>query len=160
MLGEKRAGDTNLFIATGQAHDDEMRARIERHQKERGEQWQTVETPLDIAGNIERLGPGADIMLIDCLTLWTSNLMLAHDTDDKILSEMERLHRLISSSPCSVILVANEVGTGIVPENPLARRFRDLNGWCNQKIADACEQVIWMVAGIPVTIKSPDETSC
>ena len=159
-LGEKFIDQRNLFVATGQPHDDEMKARIKRHQKERGSRWKTVEEPLGIVNTIKQLGPESDIILIDCLTLWTSNLIMAHGTDDDILIEIKRLKDTIASPPCSIILVANEVGTGIVPENTLARRFRDLNGWCNQTIAEACNQVIWMVAGIPATIKPSSSIPC
>jgi len=160
ILGEEAAGRRNLFVATGQAGDPEMQDRIERHRKERGDNWQTLEAPVDIAGAIEEAGPGSDIMLIDCLTLWTSNLMMHFGTDERIVHEMDRLRRVIDAPPCPVILVTNEVGTGIVPENPLARRYRDLAGWCNQKIAKACNRVIWMVAGIPVTVKPGKGEPC
>ncbi len=159
-LGEKTAGRRNFFVATGQANDPEMKTRIERHKRERGDRWRTLETPMDIVSAIELEGPGSDIMLIDCLTLWTSNLMLHFDADKEVLAEIDRLRQVLSSPPCPVILVSNEVGTGIVPENPLARRYRDLAGWCNQKIAEACSRVIWMVAGIPVTIKPQEGASC
>ena len=159
-LGEKASGRRKLFVATAQAHDAEMKARIERHQEERGERWQTVEAPVEIVDTIERQGRGADIILIDCLTLWTSNLMMANEDDASIVIEMERLVKLLLAPPCPIILVTNEVGTGIVPENPLARRYRDLAGWCNQKIAKACDQVVWMVAGIPVPIKPGTGAPC
>ncbi len=159
-LGEDTAGRRNLFIATCQAGDPEMKDRIERHQRERGDRWQTVEEPVNIAGALEQLGPDSDIVLIDCLTLWTSNLMMHHDANEEILNEMDRLVGIIRQPPCPVILVSNEVGLGIVPENQLARRFRDLAGWCNQKIAGACSRVIWMVAGIPVTIKPSSGAPC
>jgi adenosylcobinamide kinase/adenosylcobinamide-phosphate guanylyltransferase len=159
-LGEKAAGRRNLFVATARAGDPEMKDRIERHQRDRGDRWQTVEEPVDIVGTLEQQGPGSDIVLIDCLTLWTSNLMTALDTDEEIIDEMDRLNRLVSAPPCPVIIVANEVGLGIVPEHPLARRFRDLAGWCNQRISHASAKVIWMVAGIPVTIKPSSGTPC
>ena len=161
LLGEKNAGRRNLFVATAQAHDAEMKTRIELHKQDRGERWQTVEAPLEIVDAIRRQGPGTDIMLIDCLTLWTSNLMMVHkDDDEAVVAEMERLRQVILVPPCPIILVTNEVGAGIVPENPLARRYRDLAGWCNQKIANACTTVIWMVAGIPATIKPGPDASC
>jgi adenosylcobinamide kinase/adenosylcobinamide-phosphate guanylyltransferase len=152
-LGEKSAGRRNLFVATCQPHDAEMAARIARHQRERGRNWQTVEAPLDPDKIILEQGAGADVLLIDCLTLWISNLMMVHERDEEILQAVDRLHRAVAAPPCPIILVSNEVGAGIVPENPMARRFRDLAGWCNQKIAAACRNVIWMVAGIAVPIK-------
>jgi adenosylcobinamide kinase / adenosylcobinamide-phosphate guanylyltransferase len=159
-LGERSAGRRNLFVATGQAGDPEMEKRIERHKIERGDRWQTVEEPVDIVGTLEQLGPGSDIVIIDCLTLWTSNLMMSLDTDEDIIKEMHRLTQLITEPPCPIILVSNEVGLGIVPENPLARRFRDLTGWCNQRVSHACNRVVWMVAGIPVTIKPSSGAPC
>jgi adenosylcobinamide kinase/adenosylcobinamide-phosphate guanylyltransferase len=152
-LGEEAAGRRNLFIATCQPHDAEMAARITHHQQERGRRWKTVEAPLEPDQVIANQGPGADVILIDCLTLWISNLMMAHPRDEEIMQAVDRLHRAVVKPPCPIILVTNEVGAGIVPENPMARRFRDLAGWCNQRMADACNRVIWMVAGIAVPIK-------
>lgn len=152
-LGEKSAGRRNLFVATCQPHDAEMAARIARHQQERGRHWETVEAPLDPGKVVVDQGTGADVLLIDCLTLWISNLMMTHPRDEEILQAVDRLHTAVTAPPCPIILVTNEVGTGIVPENPMARRFRDLAGWCNQTMADACHRVIWMVAGIAVPIK-------
>jgi adenosylcobinamide kinase / adenosylcobinamide-phosphate guanylyltransferase len=152
-LGEKAAGRRNLFVATCQPYDAEMAARIARHQQERGRHWKTVEAPLQPDKVLADQGPGADVLLIDCLTLWISNLMMAHNRDEEVMDAVDRLHRAVIAPPCPIILVTNEVGSGIVPENPMARRFRDLAGWCNQRMADACHSVIWMVAGIAVPIK-------
>jgi adenosylcobinamide kinase/adenosylcobinamide-phosphate guanylyltransferase len=153
-LGEQAWGRRNLFVATAQPHDAEMALRIKRHQQERGDHWQTIETPLNLARVIETHGPGANVLLIDCLTLWISNLMTTHEEDGQVMAAVERLHDLILAPPCPVILVTNEVGGGIVPDNAMARRFRDLTGWCNQKVASACTRVVWMVAGIAVPIKT------
>lgn len=153
-LAESAAGRRNLFVATCRPHDDEMRRRVQRHQRERGDRWQTVEEPVDIVEVIQQEGPKADIVLIDCLTLWVSNLMMACEDDDRVIEKMELLGEVMAAPPCPMILVTNEVGTGIVPENALARRFRDLTGWCNQKVAAGCGLVILMVAGIPVNIKT------
>lgn len=152
-LGEEFAGNRNLFVATCQPHDAEMAARIARHQQERGRNWETVEAPLDPDKVVVNQGAGATVLLIDCLTLWISNLMMAHPRDEEILQAVDRLHRAVIEAPCPIILVTNEVGAGIVPENQMARRFRDLAGWCNQRMALACRSVIWMVAGIAVPIK-------
>ncbi len=154
VKGEAVAGKNNLFLATCAPQDEEMVKRVQRHQLERGDQWQTIEAPLDLVGLLAEHGPRCDVMLIDCLTLWVTNLLMAHEEDDHIIQQMKALQDAISAPPCPVILVTNEVGTGIVPENSLARRFRDLTGWCNQKLAAVCDEVVWMVAGIPVTIKS------
>lgn len=152
QLGEQTQGLRKAFVATCQPLDTEMKSRVKRHQKERGEHWQTIEAPEHIVDAIKNHGPETDIMLIDCLTLWVSNLMAIHKTEDRIIQEIDKLHDAVQSPPCPIILVTNEVGTGIVPENQLARQFRDLTGWCNQKIASGCKEVIWMVAGIPVKI--------
>jgi len=141
------------FVATCTAQDEEMRQRIQRHQKERGGQWRTLEVPLKIAAAITAHGGTAGIMLVDCLTLWISNMMMEGVDDRTILQQCQEVCELLKAPPCPIILVSNEVGTGIVPENEMARRYRDLAGWVNQQMAAACQNVIWMVAGIPVPIK-------
>lgn len=152
-LAEPKRGRQNVFVATCSPQDEEMTARVENHQKERGDRWRTVETPLDPTAAIQDTGPQADILVIDCLTLWVSNLLMAGFDDNQVFDKVDRMCAILSDPPCPVILVSNEVGTGIVPENTLARRFRDMAGWCNQRVAAACEQVIWMVAGIAVSVK-------
>ncbi|MBI5593815.1 MAG: bifunctional adenosylcobinamide kinase/adenosylcobinamide-phosphate guanylyltransferase [Deltaproteobacteria bacterium] len=147
-----------IFLATCIPQDDEMHQRVTRHQAERGAGWTAVETPLFLSEAIRDIGPNADVLLVDCLTLWVSNLMMEHaddpDASKELLAAQTRL--LIESlraAACPVILVTNEVGAGIVPDNPLARRYRDAVGLVNQRIAACVDQVIWMVAGIPVKIK-------
>ena len=152
-LASQVQGMRKLFVATCVAEDEEMRRRVQRHQKERGRDWQTLEEPVDLVHAIQREGPGADLILVDCLTLWVSNLMVQHPVDTTFLDRLENLCQVIARPPCPLIFVTNEVGAGIVPENTLARRFRDLTGWANQHVAAACTKVIWMVAGIAVTIK-------
>ncbi len=152
-LAEALRGKKNLFVATCIPQDTEMSYRVRRHQIERGERWLTIEEPLNPAAALHDHGPGSDVLVIDCLTLWISNLMLNGLDDDQILDYISRLCDSLMEPPCPVILVSNEVGTGIVPENTLARRFRDLTGWCNQRVAQACIQVIWMMAGIAVPVK-------
>ncbi len=152
-LAEALRGKKNLFVATCIPQDTEMRSRVRRHQIERGDRWQTVEEPLNPVAALHDHGPEADILVIDCLTLWVSNLMLNGLDDDQIIDNINRLCDSLMEPPCPVILVSNEVGAGIVPENTLARRFRDLTGWCNQRVARASKQVVWMVAGIAVPVK-------
>jgi adenosylcobinamide kinase/adenosylcobinamide-phosphate guanylyltransferase len=135
------------YVATAQALDDEMMARIAEHRSRRDPRWRTVEAPRDIADAIER-AEGA--VLIDCLTLWLSNLMLA---GADIAAETARLERILSRVVHPVVLVANEVGLGIVPENALARRFRDAAGRLNQAMAARADRVVLMVAGIPMQVK-------
>lgn len=145
--GEKR------FIATCIPFDDEMQERVSHHQQERSRQWITVEAPMDLPGAIAEHSAGSKVLLVDCLTLWISNLLLKDITGPKLVVEINRLTHSIQNAPGTVILVSNEVGAGIVPENQLARLFRDSAGLANQKVAAAVNKVIWMVAGIPVSIK-------
>jgi adenosylcobinamide kinase/adenosylcobinamide-phosphate guanylyltransferase len=152
-LAESHHGRRNMFIATCVPQDAEMSDRVKRHRQERGRHWQTVETPLDPAAALCESGPVSDVAIIDCLTLWISNLMLDGLNDDQILHRVGKLCDSLLEPPCPVILVSNEVGAGVVPENHLARRFRDLTGWCNQRVAASCKEVIWMVAGIAVPVK-------
>lgn len=153
QLAEASGTQRKLFIATCVPQDDEMRERVRRHQEERGKQWQALEVPVELSDAISRSGTDDGLILIDCLTLWISNLVLENDDDGAIYQHIDELCEALTSPRCPIILVSNEVGTGIVPENALARRYRDLVGRANQQVAAACGQVIWMVAGIPVTIK-------
>jgi len=146
-------GNIRTFIATCIPRDDEMHLRVEQHRKERSKNWQTVEVPINLAPAIVDQSRQADVLLIDCLTLWISNLMLETDDDEKIHDEINNLIPALESAVCPVVLVSNEVGGGIVPENKLSRRFRDLVGLTNQAIAGYAARVVWMVAGIPVKIK-------
>ncbi len=152
-LADTIGGRRKFFVATCVPQDEEMTARVQRHQRERGADWQTLEVPLELAEAVEQHGPKADIMVVDCLTLWVSNLMADLGDDDDVMRKIDTLCKVLAHPPCPVILVTNEVGTGIVPENPLARRYRDLAGWTNQQVAAACKQMIWMVAGIATKVK-------
>ncbi len=146
-------GEQRVFVATCVPYDDEMRKRVKNHQAERSDAWRTLEVPIDLAGAIAEQGPHTDVMLVDCLTLWMSNLLMENEDETHIRSHIEKLAEAVRRAPCTIVLVSNEVGAGIVPENPLARLYRDYAGWANQAMAAACDRVIWTVAGIPVTIK-------
>jgi adenosylcobinamide kinase / adenosylcobinamide-phosphate guanylyltransferase len=137
-----------VYIATAQAGDEEMAARIEAHRARRGPQWKIVEAPHEIAEAVVLAQPRP--VLIDCLTLWLSNMML---TGSDIDAEIARLERVLQAAAAPVVLVANEVGSGIVPDNALGRRFRDLQGTLNQRIATRADRVVLMVAGLPLAIK-------
>ena len=137
------------YVATAQALDAEMAERIELHRGRRGTSWQTVEAPHDLVPALERVSPGAPV-LIDCLTLWLSNRMLA---DADMDAELDRLEAALDRRAGTVVLVSNEVGFGIVPDNALGRRFRDLQGRLNQRIAARADQVVLMVAGLPLVVK-------
>jgi adenosylcobinamide kinase/adenosylcobinamide-phosphate guanylyltransferase len=138
------------FIATAQAGDDEMRARIEAHRRERGDGWTTIEAPLDLAIAVAE-APGSAPLLIDCLTLWLSNLMLGDHNVDAGTAAFEQA---LGAREAATIAVANEVGLGIVPETPLGRAFRDRAGALNQRLAAKANRVVLMVAGLPVTVKA------
>jgi adenosylcobinamide kinase/adenosylcobinamide-phosphate guanylyltransferase len=151
--GSKFTGDNKIFIATCIPYDDEMKLRVARHQQERSRNWLTVEAPLLLPEEIVEADDKADVLLVDCLTLWINNLLMENYHSEQILNQVRSLTRAVSSATCPVILVSNEVGTGIVPENKLARLYRDLVGWANQAVAECADRVVWTVAGIPVTIK-------
>lgn len=153
-------GGKKVFIATCMPQDEEMHQRVAAHQSERGDDWQTVEAPLKLAAAIAHGAGQADVVVVDCLTLWTSNLMLADLSSTAMSKAVADLVEAVTTARCPVILVSNEVGAGIVPENRLARQFRDEVGRINQQVAAAVHQVIWMVAGIPVTIKPERAWRC
>ncbi len=145
-----------LFMATCEALDEEMAQRIENHKKARGPEWQTIEEPVEIVSKINQHGADGGVILIDCLTLWLYNLLMKWDNDLKIVDETEKLIQTIEENPASFILVSNEVGMGIVPADPLSRRYRDLLGTMNQRIAEALDTVIFMVSGIPLFLKGKE----
>lgn len=138
------------YIATAQALDDEMKERVQKHKLERGSEWDTFEEPLNIISLLKEIHEKYDVVLIDCLTLWLSNLMLS---SKDVTGEIKALADLLPTVHCRVFTVSNEVGMGIVPDNALARQFRDLAGTLNQKIADIADEVYLVTAGIPVKIK-------
>jgi adenosylcobinamide kinase/adenosylcobinamide-phosphate guanylyltransferase len=142
-----------IFIATCVPRDDEMRRRVSRHKAERDRSWHTVETPLELPRALKDFARAGNVVLVDCLTLWISNLLLASDHTDRIEAHVDQLVEALRQTDGLVVLVSNEVGTGIVPENLLARVFRDAAGFANQRVAQAADRVLWMVAGIPVQIK-------
>ena len=158
QLGEQ-AGRV-VFIATAQASDDEMRHKIDRHRSNRPQHWQTVEEPLGLAEAIVRHGPSCDLMIIDCLTIFAANLLEAMGDDkSSIESSVDGLCVALHSPPCSVVLVSNEVGSGVVPPYPLGRRFRDLLGEMNQSVARVATNVLLLVAGLPLVLKGQAEVS-
>jgi len=146
---ERHPGDL-VYIATAQAFDSEMADRIARHRNDRGPRWQTVEAPLDLAPAIAAHGASAATLLVDCLTLWASNLLFA---GRDIPAEIGALSSAIAAVPGRIILVSNEVGLGIVPDNALARQFRDIAGDINQAIARIADKAVFVVAGLPIQLK-------
>lgn len=147
------AGQERIFIATCIPRDNEMKERVRRHQKERDQRWKTVEAPLRLPETVREHNRQGNVIVVDCLTLWLSNLLLESDDPVKIDGRIHELIQSLKTAQCSILLVSNEVGTGIVPENRLARQFRDTTGFANQKVAACADRVVWMVAGVPVPIK-------
>jgi adenosylcobinamide kinase/adenosylcobinamide-phosphate guanylyltransferase len=130
-----------------------MAARIEKHRKDRDISWDTYEEPLAVAELLKKLSGRYDIVLLDCLTLWLSNVMAHTDGDDVVSLRSDDLVAAINDFNGVCIIVSNEVGLGIVPDNPLARKFRDFAGMLNQRVAQAADEVYFTAAGIPVKIK-------
>lgn len=148
-LAEQQPGRL-IYVATAAAHDGEMAERIARHQQDRCARWETVEEQLDLAGVLDRHGREGNVLLVDCLTLWLSNLMLA---ERDLGAAAEALVTALARQEGHVILVSNEVGSGIVPETPLGRAFRDEAGRLNQTIAAKVDRVALVVAGLPLWLK-------
>ncbi len=146
----EEASKERVYIATAQALDDEMQERITRHRAERDSLWQTCEAPFELAEAV-RMHAGLDrVVLVDCVTLWLSNILLAERNLDQ---ETARLVQAIDDAQGPIILVSNEVGHGIVPATPLGRVFRDEQGRLNQRLATACDAVVFIAAGCPVLLK-------
>jgi adenosylcobinamide kinase/adenosylcobinamide-phosphate guanylyltransferase len=146
----RASGRERVYVATCVAGDGEMRERVARHRDQRGEGWLTLEEPRDIAGVIAAESRPGRALLVDCLTLWLSNILFA-EADPA--AETLRLRAAIAAAAGPVVLVTNEVGSGIVPDNALARRFRDEQGRLNRLIAEAAEAAVLVAAGLPLVLK-------
>jgi adenosylcobinamide kinase/adenosylcobinamide-phosphate guanylyltransferase len=143
-----------FFIATAQAFDDEMKDRIRRHKAERASEFETIESPDTLAESLGTLPPHANIILVDCLTVWLGNMYHLYNSNQvAIMQHIDNLVVAIRSVRCDIILVTNEVGWGIVPENAMARAFRDHAGYLNRQVAAAAQNVYLCVCGIPLKIK-------
>lgn len=169
ILGGARSGKSDLalrlgqeipgrraFVPTAQANDAEMAERIEHHRRRRGPGWELFEEPLELGRLLQRIGPQFEVILVDCLTLWMGNRLTASGTDwseEAMKEELEMIRQAGAPPGLHLILVSNEVGMGIVPENPLARVFRDLSGRAHQVLAEAADTVYFCVAGLPVKLK-------
>ena len=148
----RSSGLDKSYIATAQAFDDEMRVKISKHQKDRGDDWLTTETPIDLPEHV--LGqPAGNITLVDCLTLWLSNLMLS---DADVSQFTKALLTVIDSRRDPIVFVSNEVGLGVVPDTPLGRQFREHQGRLNRQIAAKSDLVVLVTAGIPQVLKGSD----
>lgn len=168
LLGGSRSGKSALavqlastseraviFIATAEPRDDDMRTRIERHRAERPK-WTTIEEPFDLAQALADCPPTA-LVIIDCLTLWTSNIMLRGDSESVISSHSTSALAAIAKRGAQTIAISNEIGLGIVPDNQMAREYRDVIGRTNQQWARAATKTLFMVAGRAVELKEPQE---
>lgn len=144
----RQAAQPKIYVATAQAWDDEMTTRIAAHRAERGPDWHTIEAPMDLAGALRDAPPG--VVLIDCATLWLTNILLA---ERDIATETATLLAALNHCPNPVVIVSNEVGWSIVPENALARRFRDEQGRLNQTLAAKADLVVAVMAGLPLCLK-------
>jgi len=146
-----RAGQHPAYLATAQALDDEMRERVRTHKQQRGGAFATIEEPLDLSGALLRAARQHDAILVDCLTLWITNMIVANANVAQAVDELiDTLGRI---STARVILVSNEVGLGIVPDNAMARMFRDLAGSAHQRLAEICDDAYFVVAGLPMVLK-------
>ncbi len=144
-----------VFIATAEPGDAEMRARIGDHRAERGDAFATIEEPRAVPATLARVAPTSGVVVLDCLTLWIANLSTSAPAD--VERAIDDLVATVAASACPVVVVTNEVGSGIVPFVEETRRFRDLLGTANQRLAAALESVVLMVAGIPLVVKIPGE---
>jgi adenosylcobinamide kinase/adenosylcobinamide-phosphate guanylyltransferase len=165
ILGGARSGKSRLaeqlargfelpvtYIATAQALDDEMDARIAHHRERRPEAWRLVEEPVELAAVLAAEAGESQCLLVDCLTLWLSNLLMLQD-EARLRSECDALLELIPRLPGQLILVSNETGLGVVPMGELSRRYVDEAGWLHQALAERCERVVFCVAGLPMVLK-------
>ena len=139
-----------IYLATAQAFDDEMKDKIAAHRRRRGEDWITIEEPYDLPDAISQNGVSNTVLLVDCLTLWLSNLIFL---ERDISKESDALIEAVSKVKGCIVLVSNEVGLGLVPDNQVARHFRDLQGTLNQKVAAVADRVVFVAAGLPLTLK-------
>lgn len=146
-----RSGEPVTYLATAVAFDAEMRDRIGRHRAERPAHWVTVEQPLNVPAAVQHAE--TPVLLLDCLSVWVNNLMFHDWTDAQILAATDDLVSAARNHAGTVILVTNEVGLGIVPDNALSRRYRDVLGWVNQRCAQASHEAYLLVSGLPLTLK-------
>lgn len=149
-LAEKEGGKL-FYIATGEPLDKEMRERIKKHRKRRGNLWKTIEEPKNVCNALNKISDGT--IVLDCVTLWVNNLISNGLSDAGTKNEVIKSLKIAKKSKFSIIFVSNEVGYGIVPINKLARRYRDLLGAVNQLIAKKADNVYWMLSGIPMEVK-------
>lgn len=154
----EHASTAPLYIATAEVTDDEMAERIRVHQAARGARWRLIEEPLELERALRSAPPEVDGILIDCLTVWLSNVLLKKG-EDAVPAFQARLMEALEGRSCLMAVVANEVGMSVVPAHPLGRTFRDMAGWLNQRVAAAADRVVMTVAGLPVVLKADGKTA-
>lgn len=148
---------SRFFLATAEILDDEMAERVRLHRELRGPEWTLLEEPLDLPGALQSRCSHADAVLVDCLTVWLSNVMLKEGRS-RVPHYREMLLETLAARRTSVVLVSNEVGMGVVPEHPLGRAFRDEAGALNQAVAESADRVVFLAAGLPVWLKGRDSS--
>ena len=160
QLAEKLArqwGRRVLYVATAQPGDEEMRQRVEMHRARRPAHWRTLEEPLNVADAVAPHLSSVDTVLLDCMTLWASNILLAEENaaraEERLMGEIERLVERCRQGNVTLLVVSNEVGQGVVPAYPLGRHFRDVLGRANQLLARSADAVLYCIAGIPIELK-------
>lgn len=146
-------GQKKFYIATCVPEDAEMEERVARHKKERKDIWHTIEAPIRLDRAILACSKHADVILVDCLTLWAANLLLEKKKETQVYDALETLKQALTLTACPVYLVSGEAGMGIVPENASARQFRDFLGFINQQMADLADEVIAVIAGLDIRLK-------
>lgn len=150
----QQTGKKLIFLATAQAGDPEMAERIRRHREERGREWLTIEEPLRVVERLREVENEDTVILLDCLVLWTNNLYMKHGRNRELIDqEIDLLINHLSGLKGILVLISNELGMSIVPENPLARDFRDRVGLLNQQIAGLAQKVVVLMAGLPLILK-------
>jgi adenosylcobinamide kinase/adenosylcobinamide-phosphate guanylyltransferase len=148
------AYENKTFVATAQVCDDEMAERIRRHQEDRDNSFLTVEEPLHLARALREIPPGQQVVVVDCLTVWLGNVMHRHGFEQSRYREVDEfLDTLVQDRSFAVVLVANELGMGLVPDNALGRRFRDVAGELNQAVARLADRMFFVVSGLPLSLK-------
>jgi len=142
-------GQPRVYLATAQAWDSEMQGKITRHREARGPGWRTLEVPHEVPRVLGKISPG-EVVLLDCATLWLTNLLLA---EADLMAREAELMQALEACPAPVVIVSNEVGLGIVPDTPLGRRFREAQGGLNQRLAARADLVVFVAAGLPLVLK-------
>ena len=152
-LAESISKENRVYLATCVPLDDEMQDRVDKHREDRDDSWATLEEAMEVPLAIKKAGETAGVILLDCITLWLTNLFLTDMGLKAVHDKVDELVESISQCPCPVVVVSNELGWGVVPENGMARRFRDLAGLVNQQLAACMDRVVMTVAGLPMTLK-------